>query len=190
MPTTLLELITSRRTVYDFKPRAVDPNLIKQCLTAAIWAPNHGLTQPWRFWVLGPQTQAQFAKIHGQMRAEKKFSPESDDFHKAYESAKQRIQSIPVIILVGQIRAKNSMSMREDYAACGCAIQNFQLAAWELGLGCQWSSAPAVQHPKMVEALEIDSTETELIHAIYCGYPENIPSPSRLPLEKVCYFTD
>ena len=54
---TIEQLITGRRTIYDFKPGPVPPaDLLRKAIAAARWAPNHRLTEPWHFYLLGPET--------------------------------------------------------------------------------------------------------------------------------------
>lgn len=188
---SIYDVILTRRTIYQFKEQPVKYELITHCLQAAVWAPNHGLTQPWRFWILGKQTQSKLAEIHAEKRASKRYQPLTAEFSQAYECAKQRILDIPLIILVGQMLADDPTTRKEDYAACACAIQNFQLAAWEQGLATQWSSAPMISSAQTYSLLTINPTEIELINALFCGYPaiQTEPQP-RQSLERVCQFTD
>ncbi len=68
----LLPFIQSRRTCYQFLEKIESPvhlTSIKACLKAAIYAPNHKLTQPWRFWLAGEDTQRQLAHIYADNRA-------------------------------------------------------------------------------------------------------------------------
>ncbi len=48
--------IRSRRTHKAFEPEPVDPETIEELFELARFAPNHHLTEPWRFRVLGPET--------------------------------------------------------------------------------------------------------------------------------------
>ena len=50
--------IRSRRTVKAFEPEPVDRETLEELLELARWAPNHNLTNPWRFRVLGPRSLA------------------------------------------------------------------------------------------------------------------------------------
>jgi nitroreductase len=49
-PTEVIKLIKDRRTNLRIDPdRPVEPALIADLCDAAVWAPNHRLTEPWRF---------------------------------------------------------------------------------------------------------------------------------------------
>ena len=53
----LSEAISSRRSVRQFSSRVITRAEIERMLDAAVQAPNHRLTQPWRFYVLGPDAR-------------------------------------------------------------------------------------------------------------------------------------
>ena len=48
------EAIRTRRTHKAYGPEPVDRATLEELLDLARWAPNHHLTNPWRFRVLGP----------------------------------------------------------------------------------------------------------------------------------------
>lgn len=180
-----LELAQHRRTIYQFLNQKVEPERLNLCLEAAIWAPNHGLTEPWRFYIIGPQTQKDLTHLYAKLRADKRALAESDEYQTIYSKACDRFMANPQIIMLGQIRNMDLVRSKEDYAACACAVQNFQLAAWEQGLGVQWSTGPIIHDAETYQILGLDPTEIELIGILYMGYPESIPSSQRQALSKV-----
>ena len=52
-----VQLAKQRRTIYQFSQQAITHEQLDVCLQAAIWAPNHGLTEPWRVFFIGPKTR-------------------------------------------------------------------------------------------------------------------------------------
>ncbi|HEV2770357.1 MAG TPA: nitroreductase family protein, partial [Solirubrobacteraceae bacterium] len=52
----LEEAIRTRRTHKAYGTEPVDRATLEELLELARWAPNHNLTNPWRFRVLGPRT--------------------------------------------------------------------------------------------------------------------------------------
>ena len=54
MRVELDELIRTRRTQKAYEPGPVDQGTLDELFELARWAPNHHLTNPWRFRVLGP----------------------------------------------------------------------------------------------------------------------------------------
>ncbi len=196
----LKALIQARRTCYQFLPQQTNflSDLeIKQCLKAAIWAPNHKLTQPWRFWMVGKNSQQKLAVIYADNRASKNAECGSIAYQGLYTKAVEKFMAIPQIILVGQVLAKDKFTAKEDYAACACAIQNFQLMAWQQSIGVQWSTGPILNDLRSYEILSIESTEIALIAALYMGKVDaecrvnNLDQTTkRKPVEEVTVYLD
>ena len=70
-PMDLHHVIRDRRSVRQFTDRPVTRADIEQLLDAATQAPNHRLTQPWRFYVLGPDARRAYATVLGGRKAKK-----------------------------------------------------------------------------------------------------------------------
>lgn len=196
----LIALIKARRTCYQFLPQ--ETNIlteleIKLCLEAAIWAPNHKLTQPWRFWVMGKNSQQKLAVIYADNRASKNADYGSAAYQSLYSKAVEKFMAIPQIILAGQVLAKDKFTAKEDYAACACAIQNFQLMAWQQSIGVQWSTGPLLSDSRTYATLAINPAEIDLIGALYMGkvaaqaQVTNLgQTAKRKPVEEVTVYLD
>jgi len=52
----LIELISGRRTIYQFKEGLRPLEKLLEAIDLARWAPNHHLTEPWHFYLLGDDT--------------------------------------------------------------------------------------------------------------------------------------
>ncbi len=202
-PNHLLPFIQSRRTCYQFLEKTDNPvhlKSIQMCLNAAIYAPNHKLTQPWRFCLAGEDTQRQLAHIYADNRALKntqiltkeRLSKAEVNYDCFYQKAFDKFMAIPSVILVGQQVSMNEVVYKEDYAACACAIQNFQLMAWSLDIGVQWSTGPIISDQRTYDLLEIKRENIELIGALYLGHIDEGCLPNkelkRKPLNEVTAF--
>lgn len=183
-------LIKSRRTTYQFLEKTVTTEIINNLLNSAIWAPNHKLTQPWRFWVIGRQTQRLLADIYAENRAQKKFEKGSSEYVSSYEKAIDKFIKIPQVIFVGQKLNENLIIRKEDYAACSCAIQNIQLSAWEEGIGVQWSTGPVIDDARTFKLLDVEPDSIELIGALYMGYPKETCQSERKSIDQVTVYLD
>ena len=97
----LHEAILSRRTIKNFKPDAVPSELIHRALSAGLWAQNHRMTQPWRFTLLGPETQRALAEA-GAAAQLQSLPPAADEGMraKAQAGALQKLMSKPRIVAV------------------------------------------------------------------------------------------
>ncbi len=168
-----MEAIFQRRTIKDFKPDPVPPDVLERALTAGLWAQNHRLTEPWRFTVLGPETHRQLAETFSQAQAANLSGVERE---KVLTDARGKILAKPCLVAVGQQLNGPPAQRREDYAAIACAIQNIQLAAWAEGVGMQWSSGKIIQLPQVYEVLAVDPAQEELVGMLFFGYPANVPA--------------
>ena len=64
-PAQTAELLRGRRTVDRFRTDTVpDKTLIHEAIEVARWAPNHHVTEPWRFALLGPAAQARIVELN------------------------------------------------------------------------------------------------------------------------------
>ena len=64
---TVAELIRSRRTIHEFREAPAPAGLVRKAIDLARWAPNHHLTEPWRFYLLGPETAAAIARLNAEI---------------------------------------------------------------------------------------------------------------------------
>jgi nitroreductase len=192
----LLNTIKSRRTCYQFLEKSKYPVLFKSiqtCLEAAIYAPNHKLTQPWLFWLVSEPLQAKLAHIYADNRALKNTQTVLENkklvYQKFYKKAFDKFMAIPSVVLVGQHLSNNKVTCKEDYAACACAIQNFQLMAWSLEIGVQWSTGPIISDQRTYGLLDIKAQDIDIIGALYLGNINEhyLPTKSlkRKPLNEV-----
>ncbi len=73
----ILDSINTRRSIKTFTDRAVSREEMEQLLTAACQAPNHRMTEPWRFYVLGPQARRAYGEALGHRKAKRVDDPEA-----------------------------------------------------------------------------------------------------------------
>jgi nitroreductase len=183
----LYDAILTRRTIKDFRPDPVPDAALERALAAGIWAQNHRLTQPWRFLVLGPETQKALAEAGADTQVQA-LPPGTDATTQAKvrAGAIQKLMSKPRIVVVTCVLSGDAFQRREDYAAVCCAIQNIQLAAWAEGVGMQWSSGKQTQQTQTYTLLGVDPAAEEITGFLYFGYPAHVPpAPPRKPLAEV-----
>ena len=63
--------IKARRTHKQYGSTPVDPETVRELVDLARSAPNHKLTQPWRFRVLGPEIRTRIEELAGEKEAVK-----------------------------------------------------------------------------------------------------------------------
>lgn len=180
------EAIRTRRTIAKYLPDPVPPDTLERVLGAGIWAPNHHLTEPWRFVILGPETQRQLAGRFAELKAAKAPLEDGERRGRILEEHQRKFSKIPVIVAVATSCEGEEERRREDYAATACAVQNIQLAAWSEGIGVKWSTAGIIRDPLAYRLLDIDPTGFEIIGLLFMGFPAEIPNrPRKLSLHDV-----
>lgn len=184
---TCLQTLLSRRTIYQFKSTPVAQTILEQALEAATWAPNHGLTEPWHFYVIGRQTQQQLARLYARLRADKRADPGTEAWQEHFDRARERFEAFPRVVFVGQIKTDSPTQQQEDAAAVACAIHNLQLALWSKGVGCQWSTGPLIRAQETRQLLQVPDT-VELVAVLYIGWPACVPKSKRTPWQEKTSF--
>ena len=187
----VLEAIRTRRTIPRFLPMKLADGMLERILAAGIWAPNHHLTEPWRFVIVGPETQKLLAERYAELRMEKAPPDAVERRARIREDSKRKFMDFPHIVAVACAQEGDDQRRREDYAATCCAIQNIQLAAWAEGVGVKWSTAAVIHDPLAYRWLDIDPQSYDLIALLYVGYPADIPVRERKrPLTEIISYTD
>lgn len=173
------EALMSRRTIHEFRPDPLPDGVLERALEAALRAPNHKLTNPWRFTQVGPHARRTFVDI----AAELKFGPEYTEKQRVNIGAKMEVS--PVFLVVSQALAPDAVRRHEDFASVACAIQNLSLALWADGVGSKWSTTGAIRDARVYELLGIDPSQEEIVGAVFAGYAEVVPNPPRKGLDEV-----
>lgn len=180
MQADLFETLIGRRTVHDYLPGAVDEEAIQRALKAAIRAPNHKLTNPWRFIRLGPELRPRIASICVEMKLRGK-----DPSSQLEEKVKAKFHNPAEIFVVTQVLAADPFRQKEDYASAACAIQNFSLSLWGEGIGSKWSTGGFTRAEETYSELAIDRECEEIVGFVFVGRPAEICETPRRPLSEV-----
>ncbi len=178
-PATLTELIRSRRTVYAFKPERPPRSALDRALDAARFAPNHHLTEPWRFYVLGPET-AEAVSVLNAKRVEREKGPE------AAAAKLARWRAMPGWLAVTCQNSSDPIQAREDYAASCCAVQNLMLSLWAEGIGSKWNTGSLIRDPGFYDLIWADPAVETVVAMLWYGYPAERPATRRKPLAELC----
>ncbi len=170
--------IRSRRTINLFEPEPVGTAVLREGVEIARWAPNHRLTEPWRFYILGPRTAEQMAELAGRIDAAAKGE-------KAGEARKQRMRAIPGNFVVTSPLSEDELLEREDYAACCCAVQNLMLYLWQRGVGVKWTTGAVTRDQGFYDLLGIDSSAERIVGLFWYGTPKVVPKQKRKEPEEL-----
>lgn len=164
--------IRTRRTHKVYGPDPVPRDVLDELLELARWAPNHKLTNPWRFRVIGPETLERLVAVSEQV------DPGSGS----------KLRRAPTLVVVSSIPdAKPALSV-ENEQSTSIAAYIVLLAAHARGYVGYWRSPSVIYDRRGREVLGIASDETT-IGLLHLGSPiEERAAPERAPVEDVTTY--
>jgi coenzyme F420-0:L-glutamate ligase/coenzyme F420-1:gamma-L-glutamate ligase len=191
------DAIKQRRSIRKYSPRPISPEILREILEAAGWAPSAHNAQPWRFIVLTEESakQALAEAMADAWTADMAKDGVAVEAQKRKESI-ERFTHAPVLVLAcltmedmkvypdeKRQRSERDLAMQ----SLGAAIQNMLLTAHTEGLGACWFSAPSFCKETVRKALKIpEMVEPQALIAL--GYAAEKPqAPQRKPLENYAY---
>jgi nitroreductase len=163
-------LIRTRRTHKAYAPEPVDPATLDELFELARWAPNHNLTNPWRFRVLGPRALEALKAAAG---------PE----HTA------KLDRAPTLVAASAVQGgEDPVADDEDFAAAACATYIVLLAAHARGLGGYWRTPAVLRTPDGRAACGVPDGE-RVLGLIHLGVArgERV-APERAPVDQIRAF--
>jgi nitroreductase len=167
----LEEAIRTRRTHKAYGAQPVDRALLDELLDLARWAPNHHLTNPWRFRVLGPSALARLKEAAG---------PE----------AAGKLDRAPTLVAVSVVQTGDPVADEEDLCAAACAAYIVLLAAHGRGLAGYWRTPAVLRTAEGRAALEIGDDEHALALLHLGPARQEQRPPERAPAEDVIAYLD
>jgi len=123
------EAIRTRRTHKVYGSEPVPRETLDELFELARWAPNHNLTNPWRFRVLGPRSLARVKEAAG-------------------EDSAAKLDRAPTLVVVSAVETGDPIQDEEDYAAASVAAYIVLLAAHGRGLAGYWRTPAVLRTPE------------------------------------------
>jgi nitroreductase len=145
--------------------------VLDELLELARWAPNHHLTEPWRFRVLGPEALARLKDAAGPAEAPK-------------------LDRAPTLVVASAKLSGDVLQDEEDLHATACAVYIVLLAAHARGLAGYWRTPRVLRSPAGRAAVGLEDGE-RFVGLIHLGTPTGErPVRERSPLESYVEFLD
>jgi nitroreductase len=164
----VLEAIRTRRSIGKTTDQLPTREQIEQILEAATFAPNHHVTNPWRFVVIAGDERGEFGRVSAQSKLRRMAAggrsiegEEAKLIAKAYRA--------PVIIALVVEPGPTAVEI-EEIEAGAAAAQNMCLAAHAMGMCTVWRTGDAAYDPDVVRWLGF-AEGTTIIGFIYLGFP-------------------
>lgn len=163
------DAIRARRTHKQYGPEPVDEATVRELVDLARHAPNHHLTQPWRFRVLGPETRARVAELAGEKEA-------------------MKLRRAPTLVLATAALTGEPKTDEEDLHATAAAVYAILLGATGRGLASYWRTPACLDEPAVRTALGLEPRE-RVVALIHLGPAvSEPPEKERLPAADVLRF--
>lgn len=174
------EAIITRQSINRVRQDPVSRELLEQILESAVHAPNHKITEPWRFHVFTGKGRGDLARARAKL-AEILADEEGEEPELvAGRISRERKKAFraPVVIAVISRAGRDEIETLENYAACCAAVQNMQLTAHSLGLASIWRTGPVAYHPFMRGFFGLEDGD-RIVAYLYVGYPDMGERPRR-----------
>ena len=157
----LEDAIRTRRTHKAYGAEPVPRELLEELLELARWAPNHNLTNPWRFRVVGPESLEALKGAAG-------------------PDAAAKLDRAPTLVVASQVRSDDPIQDEEDLCAVAAAISYVLLAAHSRGLAGYWRTPEVLRRPEGRAAVGVPADE-RVLGLIHLGPPrQDKEAPERL----------
>ncbi len=181
----LNELMKSRRSTKPriFNGKKVDDKIIWQILENSNWAPNHGLTQPWRYKVFSGSGLKKLAEFQADLY--QKITPKEKFKSEKYERMKTNILKSSHIIVICMKRQQSAkIPELEEIEAVACSVQNMALTAAAYQICSFWGSGGVTYTEELKEFLGLGEKD-KCLGYLYLGYSDNPTTKSRRdPIEE------
>jgi nitroreductase len=174
------QAIQSRRSVGRVKQDPVPRELVEKILESAVHAPNHKITEPWRFHVFTGKGRGELARARAELARILAETEGEEEELAAGRISRERKKAFraPVVIAVISRGGRDEVETLENYAACAAAVQNMQLTAHALGLATIWRTGLQAYHPYMREFFGLEAGD-KIVAYLYLGYPDMEERPRR-----------
>ena len=171
-------VLRGRRTIDRYLQTPVPRELVLEAIELATWAPNHYVSEPWRFILPGSETVAKIVDLNARIVAERK-SPEHGEHKRKQWSMK------PGWLIVTCRHNDDALREREDYAACCAAVQNLMLYLWKAGIGAKWTTGAITRDRRFFDVIGVDRRAEFVVGMLWFGYPKITPEQARKNVAEV-----
>lgn len=173
-----IDAIRRRTSVKRYRPDPVPRDIIERLLDCAVRAPNHKLTEPWRFAVLTGRSKERLADIRARHRLGKYDDPTSEEARSRSEKARRETLESPAVIVVMSRTSEDEIRDEEDYAAVMMATANLMTAAQSLGLGTYLKTGGVMSESGLADLVGLPEGY-RVVGLVSVGYPAGDEEPRR-----------
>ncbi|MGH7580756.1 MAG: nitroreductase family protein, partial [Gemmatimonadales bacterium] len=165
-----IDAIQRRTSVRRYRSDPVPRETIELLLDCAVRAPNHKLTEPWRFAVVTGDAKTRLAEIRADHRLKRHDDPASAETRVRVEKVRRETLEVPAVIVVMARVHDDEVTREEDYAAVMMATANLMTAAQSLGLGTYLKTGGVMGDPRLGELIGLPDGY-RIVAMLSLGYP-------------------
>lgn len=163
--------IRTRRTHKAFRPEPVPRETLDELFELARWAPNHHLTNPWRFRVVGPAALERLKEAAG---------PE----------AAAKLDRAPTLVVCSATASDDPVRSEEDLHAAAVAAYIVLLAAHANGLATYWRTPGVLRTAEGRSAVGLPDDE-RFVGLLHLGHPIQAQrAPERASIDEIVTYLD
>jgi nitroreductase len=178
-------IIKNRRTLGPaiMNGKAIPNDQVKQILALADWAPTHGYTEPWKYFIYTGEALKEFSKAHADMYWNT--TEESHRDENRYKKLLTNTEKVSHLIVAAMKRGSNAkIPIIEEIAAASASIQNILLGATALGIASMWNTSGMTFHPALKDYLKL-ADEDQVLGMIFLGYADiEMEGKRKIPMEE------
>lgn len=173
-----IEAIEQRISVRRFRPDPVERATVERLLECAVRAPNHKLTEPWRFAVLTGAARDRFAELRAGHRRKRFADPGSPEADAGAEKVRREARETPAFVVATCAVDPDELTREEDYGATMMALENLMIAAQALGLGTYLRTGGIMREPALGRLIGLEGSR-RIVGIVSLGYPAESDRPRR-----------
>jgi nitroreductase len=168
----LQEAVRTRRTHKAYRPEPLARATLDALFDLARWAPNHNLTNPWRFRVIGPHALARLQQAADTLEP----------------GSARKLDRAPTLVVSTVKLNGDPLQEREDLLAGAVATYLVLLAAHDRGLAGYWRTPAVLRDPSGLAAVDVPADE-QVLGLLYLGYPTQAKEPpQRRPMSEIVQY--
>ncbi|MBS4219546.1 nitroreductase [Bacillus sp. FJAT-49711] len=156
---SIADIIRERTSVKNgYVNKEISQELVLSLLKDAVWAPTHGVREPWRYiFISGDRKEAFIEEVLNCNEPSR------------HEIIRKKFINVPAFLVVVMNQDPRQKVWEEDFAATSCMIQNLQLLAWEQEIGMVWKTPNHIHDPRFRHAIGVAPGE-KIVGVLNIGY--------------------
>ncbi len=169
----VFEAIYGRRSIGKMTDERPPREAVERLLGAAIEAPNHHETQPWRFFVLRGRAREEFGEVLADALKRRGTDMEASKLEGLLVAERAKPLRSPVLVVVAAEHGESddAITRAEDFAATAAAVENMLLAAQATGLAAHWRTGDGAYDAHVKAWFGLKPAD-DIVAVVYIGYAD------------------